>query len=181
MTTSSRVEVMVTEEQFIGLFVRHEAELRAFALTLMLQPAEADDLLQEACIAMWRKIDTLENEEAYRSWAYSYLRFTALNRRRKQHRSPLVFSDEMIELMASEATAEGDLAEAEQEALSGCLEKLEGKQRDLISRYYASTTRTVADLSAELNRPAAGIYKTLERTRHALRVCIKEGLKASGF
>ena len=36
---------MITEEHFIRLFVKHEAELNAFALTLMLQPAEADDLL----------------------------------------------------------------------------------------------------------------------------------------
>lgn len=172
---------MVTEEQFIGLFVRHEAELKAFALTLMLQPAEADDLMQEACIAMWRKIDTLENEKSYRSWAYSYLRFTALNRRRKQHRSPLVFSDQMIELMATEAAEECDLANAELDSLAGCLEKLNTQQRDLISRYYATRDMTVAELSAELGRPAAGIYKALERTRHTLRICIEGGLRASGF
>ncbi|MDF1814096.1 MAG: sigma-70 family RNA polymerase sigma factor [Verrucomicrobiales bacterium] len=172
---------MVTEEQFIGLFVRHEAELKAFALTLMLQPAEADDLMQEACIAMWRKIDTLENEKAYRSWAYSYLRLTALNRRRKQHRSPLVFSDQMIELMATEAAGESDLAAAELESLAGCLEQLEAGPRELISAYYASREMTVAELSSKLGRPAAGIYKALERTRNALRICIEGGLKASGF
>ncbi|MDF1756644.1 MAG: sigma-70 family RNA polymerase sigma factor [Verrucomicrobiales bacterium] len=172
---------MITEEHFIRLFVKHEAELNAFALTLMLQPAEADDLLQEACIAMWRKIDTLENEKAYRSWAYSYLRFTALNRRRKQHRSPLVFSDQLIELMAAEGAEESDLAAAELETLAGCLEKLDGKQRDLVSRYYASRETTVADLGAELGRPVAGIYKALERTRQTLRTCIEGGLRASGF
>ena len=172
---------MVTEEQFIGLFVRHEAELKAFALTLMLQPSEADELMQEACIAMWRKIDTLENEKAYRSWAYSYLRFTALNLRRKQYRSPLVFSDKMMELMATEAAEESDQAAAELECLAGCLEKLEPGPRELISAYYSSREMTVAKLSAQLGKPAAGLYKTLERTRNALRICIESGLKASGF
>lgn len=172
---------MVTEEQFIGLFVRHEGELRAFALTLIPQRAEADDLLQEACIAMWRKIDTLENEDAYRSWAYSYVRFTALNRRRKQNRSPLVFSDDLVNLMANEGEEESELAAAELETLTGCLEKLSGKQRDLISRYYASRETTVADLSAETGRSPAGIYKALERTRDVLRICIEGGLRETGF
>ncbi|MEM1295892.1 MAG: sigma-70 family RNA polymerase sigma factor [Verrucomicrobiota bacterium] len=172
---------MVNEEQFIGLFVRYEAELRAFALTLIPQPAEADDLLQEACISMWRKIETLESEQAYRSWAYSYLRFTALNRRRKQKRSPLVFSDQLVELIANEGEEESDFAAAELETLATCLQKLDGSQRDLISRYYASRETTVSHLSEELGRPASGIYKALERTRDALRACIEGGLRASGY
>ncbi len=172
---------MITEEQFIRLFVKHEAELRAFALTLMLQPVEADDLLQEACVMMWKKIDTLENEQAYRSWAYSYLRFTALNRRRKQHRSPLVFSDEMIGMMATEGAEEEELAAAELEALAVCLDKLDDRQRDLISRYYASPQTTAADLSDALDRPIAGLYKALERGRGTLRTCIEGRLRAAGF
>ena len=61
----------------------------------MLQREEAADVLQEACLAMWRKIGTLESEQAFRRWAYSYVRLTALNYRRKQQASPLRFTDQM--------------------------------------------------------------------------------------
>lgn len=168
---------MVTEEQFLRLFVKHESELRGFATSLLLSSAEAEDLVQEACISMWRKIDTLEHEKAYRSWAYSYVRLMALNRRRKQQRSPLVFSDELINCMADEAELETEEAAAEQEALKNCLAQLGGKQKDLIARYYATSKTTVAEVSEQLERPVAGVYKALDRTRKALRRCIEARLR----
>ena len=168
---------MVTEEQFIRLFVKHESELRGFAATLLLNSADAEDLVQEACISMWRKIDTLEHEKAYRSWAYSYVRLMALNRMRKQQRSPLVFSEELVNRMADEAEEETDLASAEHGALRHCLTNLGEKQKELIARYYASSKTTVAEVSEQLGRPIAGVYKALERTRESLRACIETRLK----
>lgn len=88
---------MIREEQFVRLFVSHEGELRAFALTLMPCPADAEDVMQEACVAMWQRIGDLEKKQSFRPWAYTFVRFTALNRIRKRNRSPLMFSGELME------------------------------------------------------------------------------------
>ena len=175
------MKVTVTEEQFIRLFVRHEPELRAFALTLMLQQADAEDVVQDACVAMWRRIGTLGDEAAFRSWAYSFVRFTALNHVRKRARSPLMFSGELVEQLATEGEAESDRAEAERRALHDCLHRLPASQLELVQRYYASPKVRMAEIGEALHKPVAGLYKALERIRTALRTCIEESLRQDGF
>lgn len=172
---------MIPEEQFIRLFVRHEGELRAFAFTLMPCPADADDVVQDACVAMWQRIADLENEESFRPWAYTFVRFTALNRIRKLKRSPLRFCGELVEVLAEEGRAEADRANAELRALSACLEKLPEAQGEIIRRYYASATTRMADVADALSRNAAGLYKSLERARESLKLCVSQTLAEQGF
>ena len=171
---------MVTEESFITLYSRHEPELRSFARSLMLHREEAADVLQEACVAMWRKIGTLESERAFRSWAYTYVRLTALNYRRKKQASPLRFTDQMLEIIADEWEQESEWPHEERNALAQCLEELLESPRRLLSLYYASPKTTAIDLSERLGRPVAGIYKVLERARATLRDCTQRKLSAGG-
>lgn len=172
---------MIREEQFIRLFVRHEPELRAFAATLMPRSTDTEDVVQDACVAMWQRIGDLDHEGAFRAWAYTFVRFTALNRIRKLKRDPLVFSENLVGILAAEAEGEADLAQAELSALESCLEKLSTAQRDLVQRYYRSAAVRMADVAAALDRSIAGLYKMLERTRHALRECIGKQLALKGF
>jgi RNA polymerase sigma-70 factor (ECF subfamily) len=141
---------------------------------------EADDLMQEACIAMWRKFDTLKSEESFRSWAYSYLRLTALNMKRKQKRSPLVFTEELIEIISNDWKEMGSLSDAKSSALANCLKELPDKQRNLLAMYYSSEKITVRQMSEQLERPIDGIRKALTRIRAILKVCINDKLIAEG-
>ncbi|MEI7822119.1 MAG: sigma-70 family RNA polymerase sigma factor [Verrucomicrobiota bacterium] len=172
---------MVSEHQFLRLFAEHKPHLRAFAHALTLQAGEADDLLQDACVQMWQKLGQLKVEADFRAWACSFLRFNAMNRRRKNSRSPVSFSAEFVDQLAAENEAEADLADAERTALQGCLEELTPMQQGLVRQYYAKADVTIADLSNELQRPAAGLYKTLQRVREALRACIGARLREEGY
>ncbi|MFK7909282.1 MAG: sigma-70 family RNA polymerase sigma factor [Akkermansiaceae bacterium] len=172
---------MIKEEQFVRLFIRHERELRGFAMTLLPNIADAEDVVQDACVAMWGKINDLEEEGAFRAWAYSFVRFTALNKARKRNRSPLIFSDELVDILAKESEAEADLANAEFKALAECLEKLPEQQRQLIRRYYSSGKIKMADIANTLQRNVEGLYKILQRARVALRTCIEHKLHEDGF
>lgn len=172
---------MIPEEQFIRLFVRHEGELRAFASTLMPCPADAEDVVQDACVAMWQRIGDLENAQSFRAWAYTFVRFTALNKIRKQKRSPLLFSESLLETLAGEGEGESERARAEIKALTDCLDKLPPDQRELVSQYYHSAAIRMDDVARALQRNVAGLYKAMERTRHALRTCIEKRLVRDGF
>jgi len=172
---------MVSEHQFLRLFAEHKPHLRAFAHALTLQAGEADDLLQDACVQMWQKLGQLKGEGDFRAWACSFLRFNAMNRRRRNHRNPVSLSMDFIDQLADENEAEADLADAERRALEGCMEGLPPIQKDLVRQYYANADVTIADLSKELQRPAAGLYKTLQRVRETLRACIGVRLKNEGY
>jgi RNA polymerase sigma-70 factor (ECF subfamily) len=167
---------MIKEEQFVRLFVRHERELRGFAMTLLPITADAEDVVQDACVAMWQRIGDLEGESVFRPWAYSFVRFTALNKARKRNRSPLVFSEELVNTLASESEAEADLAQTEFDALQTCLKKLPKNQRDVVLQYYHSASTRMAEVASSLQKNVDALYKILQRSREALRLCIERQL-----
>lgn len=172
---------MINESQFIRLFVEHEPSLKGFAISLMPCAVDAQDVLQDACVAMWQKIGTLRDEEGFVPWALTFVRLTALNHIRKKRRSKLVFSEELIELNSIEAEGEVDRAQAESRLLRECINHLPPKQQDLVRRYYASTKVRMQDVARQLERPVAGLYKALERTRAVLRDCIERRLEGEGY
>ena len=172
---------MIKEQTFIKLFVRHESELKGFAISLMPSVEDAQDVLQDACIEMWRRIDSLENSEGFVPWAYTFVRLTALNKIRKAQRSKLVFSEKLVEMMADEAGQESERARAEHQSLKKCMKGLAPQQLELVQKYYAATKVTMTDLSREMSRPIAGLYKALERTRSDLRGCIEQRMNELGF
>lgn len=171
----------ITDEQFIQLLVRHESELRAFTLTLLPCPADAEDVVQEACVAMWKRLRDLNDGKAFRAWAYTFIRFTALNHIRKRQRSPLLFSDKLTDLLAQEGSEELERSSAEFHALAGCIEKLPEEQRELIRQYYQQNKVNMDEVAQVMKRNTAGLYKALERTREILRICIEGRLSVLGF
>ena len=172
---------MVKEDAFIRLLVRHEAELRGFAVSLLPSVEDGLDVLQEACVAMWQRIDTLRDEAGFLPWANTFIRLTALNRIRKMQRSKLVFSNALVDLNAREAGGESERTRTEFLALQHCLEQLPVHQLALVRRYYATTKVNMQDLAKEMNRPVAGLYKMLERTRASLRDCIDRRMADHDF
>ncbi|MDG0995022.1 MAG: sigma-70 family RNA polymerase sigma factor [Akkermansiaceae bacterium] len=172
---------MIKEEQFLRLFVRHERELRGFAMTLLPNVVDAEDVVQDACVAMWQKIGDLQDESVFRPWAYSFVRFTALNKARKRNRSPLVFSEVLVNTLASESESEADLAQAEFDALQTCLKKLPTHQRDVVLQYYHSASAGMAEIASSLQKNVEALYKILQRAREALRLCIERQLTREGF
>jgi len=172
---------MIQEQTFIRLFVRHEAELRGFAISLIPSIEDAQDVLQDACIAMWQRIDRLDDEKGFLPWAYTFVRLTALNRIRRSRRSRLVFSEKLVELNAEEAGQESERARAELQSLRECMEQLPPRQLALARRYYSSTKVRMQDLAREMSRQVGGLYKALERVRAALRECIDRRMADLGF
>ena len=181
MHSTTHAMHFMTDEKLIRLFVQHEAELRAFAMTLLPSPADAEDVVQDACVAMWKRMGDLNKEESFRSWAYTFVRFTALNHVRKRQRSPLVFSDTLTELMAEEGSEEQERAQVEIQSLASCIQKLPDEQRELIQQYYNKNKVNMKEVAQILQRNTAGLYKALERTRDALKTCIESQLRSQGF
>ncbi|NNC87597.1 MAG: hypothetical protein HKN82_03950 [Akkermansiaceae bacterium] len=84
------------EAEFMRLFVAHEPELRAFLRTLLPTWEAVDDVLQEASVVMWKKLDQLEDEGGFLPWAKVIVRFKALQARRTVARDRLVLSEETV-------------------------------------------------------------------------------------
>jgi RNA polymerase sigma-70 factor (ECF subfamily) len=166
---------------FLRLFLQNERRLYAYILTLLPNRADAADVLQEVSLILWDKFDADNPPADFAAWGCRIAYFKILDFCKKQQRSKVVFSQAMLERIAETAVEQAGALQLDErrEALGGCIEKLNSKDRDLLSRRFAegATTRSTAD---QLGRSADAIYKALAKIRQALFDCITRTLAREG-
>ena len=163
-------------ERFVPLFVAHEARLRGLLRTLLPRWDAVDDVLQETSLVAWRKFAQFDPGTNFMAWVGTIARFEALRYLRDQGRDPHVFSDELFELMATEAAAEADALERERTALGRCLQKLPATQREFLELAYQPGAQ-FNELALQAGRSVEGVYKSIQRMRSRLLECIQRELK----
>ena len=158
--------------RFLRLFVHHEPVLRSYARSMLVDRRAVDDVMQEASVVLWKKLDQLERDEGFLPWAKVVVRFEALRAARKAARDRHVFSDALLAQLADEA--EGithEQLDAEREALRHCLGKFrEGHRRLLLAAHGGE--ESVKSLAEQAGRSANAYYKLLGRLRSRLARCV---------
>jgi RNA polymerase sigma-70 factor (ECF subfamily) len=164
---------------FETLFKNHELAFRVFAKVLLPSWDAVDEVMQAASLVMWRKIEELDAPEGFLPWGKVIVRFTALKHLRSQSRDPLVFDQDLIDLLATEAESAGqEELGRRQEALTRCLEALGSAGRKLALAPYQGhgyLTR-IAEASG---RTRNSIYKQIRRIRAKLEQCVRQQLEVS--
>jgi RNA polymerase sigma-70 factor, ECF subfamily len=164
-------------EQFAQLLATCQRRVFLYALSLLHNAADAEEVLQETNLVLWRKFDQYEPGTAFDRWACRIAYFEAMKFREKSRCREVLFSTEFVELLAQEADRRLDRLESRHHALLGCLGKLSDKDRRLVLERYQekSTTESVA---RALGRSVQGTRKALHRIRMALLACIERTLAA---
>ena len=73
-------------EEFVALYVRHEAAVFSFVLAMVQNTADAEDIVQRASMTMWRCFDQYQSGTNFRNWAFQVAKNTALNHLTKRGR-----------------------------------------------------------------------------------------------
>jgi RNA polymerase sigma-70 factor, ECF subfamily len=168
-------------EQFLRLFMESERRIYAFIVSVLPNLTDADDILQETSLILWKKFDQFRPGTDFVAWACRTAQFEVLKFYEKQGRSKLTFDVEGLEALQQEVVAMGPLIEAQQVALARCLENLSDRDRDLLRRRYVdeATPKQIAEL---VGRSLDAVYKALTRIRDGLLNCIQRKLeKESGL
>ncbi len=76
-----------SDDAFSRLVSEHQPAVRAFARRLAPNPADADDLAQEAFVTAWSKLDALKPDVSFRTFVCGIAYRKALNDRRRFNRS----------------------------------------------------------------------------------------------
>ncbi len=173
----SEAETERLHEDFMRLFVKHEPDLRTFIRSLVPTLTDADEVLQETAIVLWRKFETFEPGTEFIRWACVIARFEALAYRRKIARDRLVLGADVTQLLADEAIDELPERRREREALESCLRQLPENQQRLVTKAYTPGIKT-KDLAEGLGKSPASLYMALNRIRAALMRCIEKRLAA---
>ena len=151
----------------------------AISFPLLRCAADAEEVVQQTSLVLWRKFDSFEKETSFLAWACRIAKFEVFNHRRRISRDRHVFSDELIGLLAEQARPRAARFQAEQQALSGCLEHLHSRQRDIIERCYSEET-SMKEIAQTMGCTANSLYKRLNRIRDALLRCIRRTLAGEG-
>ncbi len=163
-------------EDFIRQITTHHNALLAFITSLVADYEQAQDVLQETHVELWRQAHKFEPGTNFFAWACTVARFKVLELRGRQRRDRLIFDDDVLEQVADEAQAHPHIASDDHVAMEECLNRLPPRQRELIRKRYAPDG-TVKQLAAEMGRTAESLAVTLFRIRKALLECIQRKLE----
>ena len=158
-------------EEFVQVLTRDQRRILLFIYTLVPNWTEAEEVLQNTNLVLWRKFGEFQLGTSFYAWACSVAHFEVLKWRERQARDSRTLSSEFIHEIGNELLRQGDLIERRHQALAGCLDKLRDRDRRLILLRYSdgATTQSVAE---QLDRPIKSIYAAVNRIREALLECI---------
>lgn len=166
-------------EMFARLLGRCQRKVFLYALGLIHNAADAEEILQETNVVLWRKFDEYQPGTSFESWACRVAYFEVLKCREKIARERRVFSTQLVETLAEDAEEVSQEFDDRRNALEGCLTKLREADRTLVLKRYqpGATTRGLAEASG---RSVQGTRKSLHRIRMTLLECIQRTLAAEG-
>jgi RNA polymerase sigma-70 factor, ECF subfamily len=173
----------ISRERFVTLTVRYERRVRVFVSTLHPKQSDVDEILQDAWLVAWKKLDTFrysaeQPDEEFVRWLCTIARYEVAKYRRK-NASRLQLDENVIEQLTALQFNEADYFEDRHEALLHCIENLRTRDKELIRRRYQEGT-SVHDLADWIGRSIDAVYKSLNRIRASLLVCVERTLKREG-
>lgn len=177
--SSSNSESSDRTEEFLRLLGQHDHALYAYIFALSHHRADADDLAQETRVRLWQQFDKYQPGTDFGAWARSIAYYQVLTHREKASRNRLQFGAAFYESVAAEVAARSAQMSARQDALVGCMEKLDEAKRSLIREYYAND-QSLVDLARQLGRPYESTRKTVYRAHLLLADCIESTLRQNG-
>lgn len=162
-------------EEFLSLITASQASVYAYILSLVPSRQQAEDILQETNLVLWRKAGDYAPDTSFLAWACKVAYFNVLSHRRRFCREKLVFCDELLDYLAERQAECIEDMERRRQALRQCLEKLPDRQRRTIQSRYApgASVRKMAD---EAGLTEGALSQFLYRIRGALLNCIQNRL-----
>lgn len=158
---------------FAELVARYEAPLFNFLLMRVRSAEDAEELVQDAFLRAWRKIDLYKSQWKFSTWLFTLARHLAASRLRaapaRLARSARSDGEEALHEQGVTCDPSGDLSDTEERAnlwsLAGRV--LTTDQRSALWLRYAED-HSVAEIAAVLGRSSVAVRVLLFRARETL-------------
>jgi RNA polymerase sigma-70 factor (ECF subfamily) len=151
------------------------AKLFGVCLRILGEKAEAEDVLQEIYVTVWRKAADFDPERASpMTWLIAIARNRAIDRLRAAQRSRAVEPIELAAGIADEAPRADDTLERAQESdrLHGCLGELAARERSALRGAFFDGN-TYEDLAGRMQVPLGTMKSWIRRAMMKLKVCLE--------
>ena len=162
-------------EEFLRQFTQHHRRIFAYIGALMPNLADAEEVMQETSLVLWRKWDLFDPSGDFFHWGCG-IALREVHRYRRAHgKGRLQFNDSLLEKIAVEHLSQSSLSEARQQALTDCSERLTADDRELVGLRYGENANLQV-IAEQMGKPANTLYKALQRIRKQLLQCIERRL-----
>ena len=161
------------QAQFLRLFLPAERELFRYIAALVPNVGDAEEIVQQTAVELWKKFDQYDAQHPFTPWACRFainiVKQWVASRQRWQSLLERGLAEELVNRRDQlRPQFENRLSHLDQ-----CLEKLPSEQRAVVEAYYFRR-QSIDVIAAETRRSAESIYKTLQRIRLMLRQCIEQ-------
>ena len=174
MQTDCQKQIPADESQaeFLRLFLSCERELFRYVCALVPNLADAEEIVQQAAVALWSKFDQYDSSQPFAPWACRFaLNFVKQWAARRQKWQSLLEGN-LADELADRREQLRSRFDQQMKHLESCIEKLPADQRNIVESYYFRR-QSIDSIAAQARRTANAIYKVLQRVRLALRHCIE--------
>lgn len=169
-------------EEFVRLLTENQRRLYVYILSLVGNSGDADELLQDTNLVLWRKCSDFTLGTNFSAWAMKTAHFEVLAFRKRRQREQLRFDPELVEVLADEATTWADDFDSKRQALTNCISRLSERDRELLHLRYGlgntPATDSMGELANKVGRTVHATYQALHRIRSSLLACMRRRLAA---
>ncbi|HWL08885.1 MAG TPA: sigma-70 family RNA polymerase sigma factor [Planctomicrobium sp.] len=162
------------QTDFVRLWTSAAPRVQVYILTMVMNWADADDILQDVGVTAWQKFSEYDRQRDFATWACGIARNKVLLFKRKENLK-LVKSLELMERIEQVANSDSYSLECQYEALQMCLQRLSDSDRRLLTIQETSGI-SLKSVAIEAGRSVEAIYKAVQRIRARLFECVTRRL-----
>lgn len=167
-------------EHLVRLLSAHQESIYRYVFSLLPSEQDAKDVVQEVCVALFRKVDDYDETRPFLPWAFRFAYLQVLKHREQRQRSASMLSEDVVELLARERDEQAEILDARLRALENCLRELPDPDLQLIQGRYDSAIST-DQLAEMVEMSPRTLFRNLQRVRRLLQDCINGKIAAEGW
>ena len=167
-------------EQLVLLLTQHQEPLFRYIFSLVACEADARDILQETSLALYRKFDAYDASRPFLPWAYRFAYLQVQKHREKATRSPPLFSEDVMDLLAHDRERMEPELDQRLQFLDGCLAKLTPQDKELVTSRYAMR-QGAEEMMQRFAMSRRTLFRNLELLRQRLHDCVTRQLQSEGL
>ena len=167
-------------EKFLRLLMESDNRIYAFILSLVPNRTDADDIMQETIIVMWRKFrefsasgDAPENE--FTAWGIVIARNKVFEYRKQGKKFHTTFNEGLLEVLERETGPTLSDIDLRIEYLQKCVNRLSGSDRQLLYLRYQKN-QTLKEIAGNVSRSLQSVNRTLVRIQTLLLRCVSRSM-----
>lgn len=166
-------------QRFMGLFLRHQDDIRAFVGSVVRDWNAVDDIMQETAVVLWQKFGDYDPTRSFGAWARGIAGFEIRKHRDRLGRVPALLSPEAIAAIDAVWDETSTPSSPRLAALSRCLERVDPAARTMLALRYRDGLEIEA-VAGRVGRGIEAVGKAMQRLRSALGDCVERHLSVEG-